>query len=84
MSITGVGSSALGSVAFAWNLSVALGRPVAAIVPGYGVADVVQQALGGWYGFGLTAWIKKMTQEGHPEVQEMLNMVLDLAKTYNP
>jgi hypothetical protein len=63
VSITGVGSSALGSVAFAWNLSVALGEPVAAIVPGYGVADVVQQALGGWYGFGLTAWIKKGTQD---------------------
>jgi len=63
ISITGVGSSALGSAAVAWNLSVALGQPVAAIVPGYGVADVVQQGLGGWYGFGLTSWIKKVTQE---------------------
>jgi hypothetical protein len=63
VSITGVGSSALGSVAFAWNLSVALGEPVAAIVPGYGVADVIQQALGGWFGFGLTSWIKRAAQE---------------------
>ncbi len=62
-SITGVGSSALGSVAFAWNLSIALGHPVAAIVPGYGVADVIQQSLGGWFGFGLTSWVKKVTQE---------------------
>jgi hypothetical protein len=62
-SITGVGSSALGSAAFAWNLSVALGHPVAAIVPGYGIADVVQQSLGGWFGFGLTSWVKKLTQE---------------------
>lgn len=51
--ITGVGSSAFGSAALAWNISVALGAPVLAIVPGYGVADVVQQALGGWFGFGL-------------------------------
>jgi hypothetical protein len=52
-SITGVGSSALGSAALAWNASAALGVPVLAIVPGYGVADVMLQALGGWYGFGL-------------------------------
>jgi hypothetical protein len=64
VSITGVGSSALGSVAFAWNLSTALGTPVAAIVPGYGVADAVQQALGGWFGFGMyNFWVKQMTQE---------------------
>ena len=51
--ITGVGSSALGSAALAWDISVALERPVLAIVPGYGVADLVLQALGGWFGFGL-------------------------------
>jgi hypothetical protein len=51
--ITGVGSSALGSAAFAWDISAALGRPVLAIVPGYGVADVLLQSLGGWFGFGM-------------------------------
>lgn len=51
--ITGVGSSALGSAALAWNIADALGAPALAIVPGYGVADVITQALGGWYGFGL-------------------------------
>ena len=51
--ITGVGSSALGSAALAWDVSVALREPVLAIVPGYGVADVVLQALGGWFGFGV-------------------------------
>src|SRR5271165_3765851 len=38
--VTGVGSSALGSAAFAWNVSEALHKPVAAIVPGFGLADV--------------------------------------------
>jgi hypothetical protein len=52
VTITGVGSSALGSAALAWDVSVALREPVLAIVAGYGVA-VVLQALGGWFGFGL-------------------------------
>jgi len=43
--ITGVGSSALGSAALAWDISVALQKPVLAIVPGYGVADVILQAV---------------------------------------
>jgi hypothetical protein len=52
-SLTGVGSSALGGVALAWNISKALNSTVLAIVPGYGVADAVLQGLGGWIGFGL-------------------------------
>jgi hypothetical protein len=63
VSITGVGSSALGSVAFAWDISAALGEPVAAIVPGYGVADIAAQALGGWLGFGLFNWLKQQAQD---------------------
>jgi hypothetical protein len=51
--ITGVGSSALGSAALAWNISLALEKSVLAIVPGYGMADVILQVLGGWLGFGL-------------------------------
>jgi hypothetical protein len=62
VSITGVGSSALGAAAFAWNASSALAEPVAAIVPGYGLADVVPQALGGWFGFGLHDWLQSATQ----------------------
>ena len=62
VSVTGVGSSALGSAAFAWNVSTALDEPVAAIVPGYGVADVIQQGLAGWFGV-LNLWIAQMTRE---------------------
>jgi len=53
ITITGVGSSALGSAAMAWDVSKALGEPALAIVPGYGVADVILQALGGWFGYGM-------------------------------
>src|SRR5437588_455550 len=59
--ITGVGSSALGSAALAWDISVALEKPVLAIVPGYGVADVVVQALGGWFAVGVHALLSRKT-----------------------
>jgi hypothetical protein len=64
--ITGVGSSALGSAALAWDISVALEKAVLAIVPGYGVADVVLQALGGWFAFGLHDFLssKALIQTG--------------------
>jgi hypothetical protein len=64
--ITGVGSSALGSAALAWNISVARKKPVLAIVPGYGVADVVMQGLGGWFAFGLHDFLggKTLIQSG--------------------
>jgi hypothetical protein len=59
--ITCVGSSALGSAALAWDISVALEKPVLAIVPGYGVADVVLQGLGGWFAFGLHDFLSSKT-----------------------
>jgi hypothetical protein len=62
VSVTGVGSSALGSAAFAWNLSEALREPVAGIVPGYGVADIVPQGLGGYFGFGVHDFLRELGQ----------------------
>src|ERR1700737_46077 len=59
--ITGVGSSALGSAALAWDISVALKKPALAIVPGYGLADVVLQGLGGWFAFGLHDFLSSKT-----------------------
>lgn len=66
VTITGVGSSALGSAALAWDVSVALQKPVLALVPGYGVADVLLQSLGGWFAFGLHDYLgsKSMIQTG--------------------
>jgi hypothetical protein len=68
--ITGVGSSALGSAALAWDISKALNHPVLAIVPGYGVADVVIQGLGGYFGFGLYDFLsaKSVTQNALAKV----------------
>jgi hypothetical protein len=65
-SVTGVGSSALGSAAFAWNVSKALDEPVVAIVPGYGVADAIQQGFEGWFGV-YNWWVERIAQQvlGH-------------------
>jgi hypothetical protein len=63
ISVTGVGSSALGSAAFAWNISESLREPVAAIVPGYGLADIIPQALGGWFGFGVHDFLRRASQQ---------------------
>jgi hypothetical protein len=60
--ITGVGSSALGSAALSWNVAIGLKQPALAIVPGYGVADVVLQGLGGWYGFGVYDFFNTKSQ----------------------
>lgn len=62
VTITGVGSSALGSAALGWNAALALGKPVAAIVPGYGLADVLAQGLGGWFGFEMHNSLASFTQ----------------------
>lgn len=52
LAIAGVGSSALGAAAFARNIADGLGKPVAAVVSGYGLSDVLTEALGGFFWFG--------------------------------
>lgn len=47
-----MGSSALGAAALARNVADHRRAPVAAIVAGLGLADVVTEALGGWFVFG--------------------------------
>ncbi len=50
--VAGVGSSALGTAALARDVADYLGRPVAGIVSGLGLADVTAEAMGGWFVFG--------------------------------
>lgn len=52
LAVAGVGSSALGAAAFARNIADGLGQPVAAVVSGYGIADILTEALGGFFWFG--------------------------------
>ncbi len=50
--IAGVGSSDLGAAAFARTLADRYGQPVGAIIAGYGVSDLLSEALGGWFVLG--------------------------------
>lgn len=52
IAVAGVGSSVLGTAALARNVADAIEGPVAGIVSGYGVSDLMSEALGGWYFFG--------------------------------
>lgn len=52
LAMSGVGSSAVGSAAFARDVANALGKPVIAVVSGYGFADVAAEAVGGFFLFG--------------------------------
>jgi hypothetical protein len=52
IAVAGVGSSALGTAALARELADALDTDVAGIVTGYGLSDVMTEALGGWLAFG--------------------------------
>lgn len=66
IAVAGVGSSALGTAAFARNVADALGRPVAAIVSGYGLADLVTEASGGFaWAAGLDGLYKLWEQLDH-------------------
>lgn len=52
MAVTGVGSSVLGTAALARNVADAIGADVAGVVTGYGMTDLISEALGGWFVFG--------------------------------
>ena len=67
--IAGVGSSDLGAVAFARTVADHFDEPVGAIVAGYGVADLMGEALGGWFTLGganrLLHWFRR--RDDRPE-----------------
>ena len=52
IAVAGVGSSALGTAALARSIADALDADVAGIVTGYGMSDMMSEALGGWFAFG--------------------------------
>jgi len=61
VTLPGVGSSAIGAAALARQVADLTGRPAVGIIAGYGAADVLSEALGGWFDFGIRnrtgAWV---------------------------
>lgn len=57
--VAGVGSSALGTAALARNVADHINRPVAGIVAGYGIADVISEGVGGWFVLGAANRIRR-------------------------
>jgi hypothetical protein len=53
ITIAGVGSSDLGTAAFAKSVANGLDRPAIGIVTGYGIADWMSEAMGGFLWFGM-------------------------------
>lgn len=52
LAVAGIGGSALGAAAFARNVADAIDAPVAVVISGYGLADVITEAFGGLFFFG--------------------------------
>ncbi|MFT4181707.1 MAG: hypothetical protein QM636_07280, partial [Rhizobium sp.] len=52
LAVAGIGGSALGAAAFARNVADAIAAPVAVVVSGYGLADIITESVGGHFFFG--------------------------------
>lgn len=62
IAVAGVGSSVLGTAALARNVADHYGIDVAGIVTGYGLADLVAEALGGWLFYGFVDLFRHETE----------------------
>ena len=65
--IAGVGSSDVGAAAFARTLADHYGEPVGAIVAGYGISDLLSEALGGWFVLGAANRMMALYQSAERE-----------------
>lgn len=79
IAVAGVGSSALGAAAFARNVADALGTPVLAVVSGYGLSDLMTEAVGGFFLFGqlnsvrhVFEWLDDVTRPARPSEQTLI------------
>ncbi|MGV1828543.1 cell envelope biogenesis protein OmpA [Agrobacterium vitis] len=59
LAVAGIGGSAAGAAAFARNVADAIEAPVCAVVSGYGLGDVVAEALGGAFFFGPLGFLRR-------------------------
>ncbi|MBP1852577.1 cell envelope biogenesis protein OmpA [Rhizobium halophytocola] len=60
LAVAGMGGSAVGAAAFARNVADAVGSPVAAVVSGYGLGDIVSESMGASFLFG---WLGRIRSQ---------------------
>jgi hypothetical protein len=77
--IAGVGSSDVGAAAFARTVADRYREPVGAIVAGYGVDDLLAEALGGWLVLGTA---NRILQAYHEVGTDVGTLAQDLAARY--
>ena len=63
VAIAGVGSSPLGTAALARQVADAHGAKVVGIISGYGAADLLSEALGGWVDFGTRNRVRALLEQ---------------------
>ena len=77
IAIAGVGSTALGTAALACNIANVYDIDVVGIVSGYGVSDLITEAIGGWFFYSATDAIRH-------EIREALNRFSVTNQTESP
>ena len=83
VSVAGVGSSAIGAVGLARDVANATGLQVAAIVSGYGIDDVIYEALGGWVFLREVNQLEFLTEQIEQAAQTAVPGLLATIETYD-
>ncbi len=82
--VAGVGSSDLGAASLARTLANRVEAPVGAIVAGYGVADLMSEALGGWAFFRVADQMRGLMARAEPEPELTTELARETRPTYPP
>ena len=79
--IAGVGSSDVGAAALARNVADFYREPVGAIVAGYGVVDLLAEALVGWFVFGAANRLMKAFHDNQQHLSQVMATLEGSART---
>jgi hypothetical protein len=81
IAVAGVGSSVLGTAALARSVADCYGIDVAGIVSGYGLSDLLAEALGGWFFYGQ---IDRYRHAAEVVAEKLLNPLPQAPENWKP
>jgi hypothetical protein len=81
IAVAGVGSSVLGTAALARSVADFYGIDVAGIITGYGMSDLLAEALGGWFFYGK---IDRYRHAAEVVAQKLLNPLPQAPENWKP